>query len=443
MLIRFLSLILMMFMPMITCAELQEGLYAKLETSKGDIIFQLFYSKAPHTVANFVGLSEGTKTWYDPITKAEKKSKFYDGLLFHRVVANFMIQGGDPLGNGTGGPGYQFVDEFHPGLKHDKAGVVSMANSGPGTNGSQFFITHQETPWLDGKHSVFGQVVQGQDVVNAIVQGDIIKHVEIIRIGKKAQQFDPVKLSKKLEVEQAKRREKNKKIIPKISGKIDPKRVPQENQGIADQASAKILVIAYQGSRTSQTDIFYDKIGALEVAKKLRDLARLQNSNFDELIQKFSDMPDQSLLPLIQKNDARLPSFLKKGALSLKEGQISDPVDSPFGYLIFQRVTLEMAKARHILIAYQGAMRSTQARSKNDARKIAADVLKKALSGEDFATLAQQFSDGPTKNRGGDLGEFSQGVMTPEFDAAVFSMKAGDISEIVETPFGFHIIQRY
>ncbi len=440
---RLFSFLFSIFMPMMIYADLKEGLYAKLETSKGDITFQLFYDKTPNTVANFVGLSEGTKTWYDPITQEEKKSKFYDGLLFHRVIADFMIQGGDPLGNGTGGPGYQFADEFHPDLKHDQAGIVSMANSGPGTNGSQFFITHKETPWLDNKHSVFGKVVEGQEVVDAIVQGDVIKHVTIIRIGKNAEDFDPAKISQKLEKEQAQRREKNKKVIPKASGKIDKSRIPQDNQAIANEASAKVLVIAYQGSNSSKSDIYYDKTGALEVAKQLSNLARHEKTNFDDLIEQFSDMPEQALLPLIKKDDARLPQFLKEGALSLKEGQISDPVDSPFGYLVFQRITLETAKARHILIAYQGAARSTQSRSQDEAKKRAEEVLKKAKAGEDFATLAEQFSDGPTKERGGDLGEFPQGVMTPEFDEAVFSMKAGEISNIVETPFGFHIIQRY
>jgi peptidyl-prolyl cis-trans isomerase A (cyclophilin A) len=135
----------------------------------GDIVIHLFEEKAPKTVANFVELASGTKEWTDPKTGAKVKRKLYNGTIFHRVIPGFMIQGGDPLGNGTGGPGYRFEDEFHPDLKHSKPGTLSMANAGPNTNGSQFFIIQKATPWLDGKHSVFGEVVKGQTVVDAIV----------------------------------------------------------------------------------------------------------------------------------------------------------------------------------------------------------------------------------------------------------------------------------
>ena len=146
-------------------------LYATLKTSMGDIVIQLFDDKAPKTVANFVGLASGTKEWMDPKTDEKVKRPLYNGTIFHRVIPGFMIQGGDPRGNGTGGPGYRFEDEFHPDLRHNKAGILSMANAGPNTNGSQFFITHQATPQLDGRHSVFGEVVKGQEVVVAI--GDV------------------------------------------------------------------------------------------------------------------------------------------------------------------------------------------------------------------------------------------------------------------------------
>jgi peptidyl-prolyl cis-trans isomerase A (cyclophilin A) len=142
--------------------------YATFETTEGTFKVRLFDQEAPNTVANFTGLAEGTKEWRDPKTGERRKTPFYDGIIFHRVINGFMIQGGDPLGQGTGGPGYNFADEFHPKARHEKAGMLSMANSGPNTNGSQFFITLGPTPHLDNRHSVFGEVVEGLDVVKKI-----------------------------------------------------------------------------------------------------------------------------------------------------------------------------------------------------------------------------------------------------------------------------------
>lgn len=143
----------------------KKDMIAVFETNKGTFKVKLFADKAPKTVENFVGLATGTKEWTDPKSGKKEKKPFYDGLIFHRVIPNFMIQGGCPLGNGTGGPGYKFADEFDKELKHTKPGMLSMANAGPGTNGSQFFVTVAATPWLDGKHTIFGEVIEGMDVV--------------------------------------------------------------------------------------------------------------------------------------------------------------------------------------------------------------------------------------------------------------------------------------
>ena len=165
---------------------MQDGIYAHFKTEKGNIKVQLTYNKTPGTVGNFVGLVEGTIE-----NKISSEGiPYYDGLKFHRVIPDFMIQGGCPEGTGMGGPGYQFDDEINTELKHDRPGTLSMANAGPNTNGSQFFITHAATPWLDGKHTVFGHLVEGQDVVDIIEQGDTIKNITIERIGNDAQAWD-------------------------------------------------------------------------------------------------------------------------------------------------------------------------------------------------------------------------------------------------------------
>jgi peptidyl-prolyl cis-trans isomerase A (cyclophilin A) len=166
------GLALVLFAGLATAGEKEknvaEPLYATFKTSLGSIVIRLFDDKAPKTVENFVGLATGTKEWTDPKTGEKVKRPLYNGTIFHRVIPGFMIQGGDPLGRGTGGPGYRFADEFHADLRHNKPGILSMANSGPGTNGSQFFITVAATPHLDNRHSIFGEVVEGQDIADKI-----------------------------------------------------------------------------------------------------------------------------------------------------------------------------------------------------------------------------------------------------------------------------------
>lgn len=194
---------------------MNKGIYAKFVTPKGDILVNLEYEKTPGTVGNFVALAEGNLE----NDAKEQGTPYYNGLKFHRVIPDFMIQGGCPLGTGTGSPGYNFDDEFHPDLKHTGPGVLSMANAGPGTNGSQFFITHVATPWLDGKHTVFGNVIEGQDVVDSVAQGDEMS-VEILRVGETAEKWNAVEAFRTFEGSRAKREEDEKKKQQELMDQI-------------------------------------------------------------------------------------------------------------------------------------------------------------------------------------------------------------------------------
>ena len=196
---------------------MKEGLFAIILTSKGEIIIQLEFEKTPGTVGNFAGLATGKiKNDIRPIGES-----YYNGLKFHRVIKDFMVQAGCPLGTGTGDPGYKFDDEFNGDLKHDRPGILSMANAGPSTNGSQFFITHVETPWLDNKHTVFGHVINGMDIVNSISQNDEIISVNINAVGEKAQAFDPAQAFEDFNKSKADRmkneKEKELKILNDLS----------------------------------------------------------------------------------------------------------------------------------------------------------------------------------------------------------------------------------
>jgi len=195
---------------------MENGIYAKFNTPKGSVLVKLTHDLTPGTVGNFVALAEGNLE-----NKVKPQgTKYYDGLTFHRVIPDFMIQGGCPLGSGTGDPGYKFDDEFHPSLKHDKPGVLAMANSGPGTNGSQFYITHVPTSWLDGKHTVFGHVIEGQDVVDAVAQGDALETLEIIRVGEEAQKWNAVEAFRSFEGNRKKRLEAEKNAAEEAMEKL-------------------------------------------------------------------------------------------------------------------------------------------------------------------------------------------------------------------------------
>lgn len=235
---------------------MQEGIYAKFNTSKGGILVKLTHDKTPGTVGNFVALAEG-----DMENNVKPQGKpYYDGLKFHRVIADFMIQGGCPTGTGTGDPGYKFDDEFHPDLVHDGPGVLSMANAGPGTNGSQFFITHVATPWLDNKHTVFGRVEEGQDVVDAISQGDKIETLEILREGEEAKKWNAIEAFRKFEGAREKRMAEQKAAaeaeMEKLAAGFDKTnsglryKIIQKGSG-AKAEKGKTVSVHYEGALTN------------------------------------------------------------------------------------------------------------------------------------------------------------------------------------------------
>jgi peptidyl-prolyl cis-trans isomerase A (cyclophilin A) len=231
---------------------MKDGIYAAIHTQKGTLTLQLHYEKTPATVGNFVGLAEGS------LANEVKQTgtPYYDGLNFHRVIPDFMVQGGCPQGSGVGGPGYQFDDEIDLSLRHDKAGILSMANAGPGTNGSQFFITHVPTPWLDGKHTVFGCVVEGQEIVDSIAQGDTIDKIEIQRIGKDAQEWDSVAAfnsfnqmaQERIEAQKAKQAEELYKVSAGFQQTDSGLRYQIIQEGTGQQAAAgQTVSVHYKG----------------------------------------------------------------------------------------------------------------------------------------------------------------------------------------------------
>lgn len=237
---------------------MQDGLYARFNTSKGDILIALEYQKTPGTVGNFVALAEGNME----NSAKPQGNPYYDGLKFHRVISDFMVQGGCPLGTGTGNPGYQFDDEIHDDLKHDGPGVLSMANAGPGTNGSQFFITHVETPWLDGKHTVFGRVTEGQDVVDAIAQGDALESVTIERVGAEAEAFNAIEAfrvfegarEKRIAEEKAKAEAKIEKLAAGFNKTDSGLRYQILQEGNGTKAEkGKIVSVHYKGQLVDGT----------------------------------------------------------------------------------------------------------------------------------------------------------------------------------------------
>jgi len=329
---------LLAFLPITSTATQTPGIYANIDTDRGVIQARLYYQRAPLTVMNFVGLAEGTREWTDQATGNKRKDALYSNLKFHQL-RDFMIQTGDPAGTGQGDPGYVFADEFHPQLSHSKAGTLSMANRGPNTNGSQFFITTRQAKWLDNHHTVFGEVVSGLDVLQQLKKNDGLKNISIVRIGAEALAFNPTQAHKLAELSQKQLRDGVKKVLPKAVPPIDTAKVPGERQEAVSPGNFKFITIGHRDMRSSnvsQQPFYYDRIQAVIFAEKLVRLARSQGVSFDALIDEYSDMSRNSLSKSVH-DDPRLPTSLKT-IFTLQPGQISDPVDMPTGVYIFARL---------------------------------------------------------------------------------------------------------
>ena len=310
-----------------------DTIYASIETSKGIIKTQLFFNLTPVTVANFISLAEGENK---EVSDQYKGKKYYNGITFHRVIPDFMIQGGDPTGTGSGSPGYNFKDEFVDELKHDSAGILSMANAGPGTNGSQFFITHKETPWLDGAHTVFGNVVEGQDIVDKIEQGDSIINIEIIRQGNSAKKFNAPKIftnhfkeEKKRKKEKEKALEKLKKDVSKIHSDLKEKSTETETglkffineKGDGDMVDENKVILTHYAVYFEDGNLLDTSI--LEIAEKFNmfDNRRAQAGGYSPIEAKVGakDMMIQGFkegLKLLKTGDKAtlfLPYYLAYG----------------------------------------------------------------------------------------------------------------------------------
>jgi len=310
--------------------DLGDGLFADINTSQGDIIIKLEMEKTPVTVANFVSLAEGNNPF---VSEEYKARKYFDGIIFHRVIKDFMIQGGDPTGTGRGNPGYRFKDEFNDSLLHDKAGILSMANSGPKTNGSQFFITHKETPFLNGKHTVFGEVVLGLDVVDSIanvktyaepnrkdkpVVDVTMNSMTIVRNGKEARNFDAVQVMTDYFAEE------EAVIAAMAKVKTDFAAETKQQQELAKELPSGLKVFSLQEGTGANPKIG-DKV-LVNYAGWLAD-GTLFDSNYEEVAIKF-DKFDESRkqgggyepFPMDYSPDSRLVAGFKEGLLSMKIG---------------------------------------------------------------------------------------------------------------------------
>ncbi|HHN72692.1 MAG TPA: hypothetical protein ENK13_01255, partial [Thermopetrobacter sp.] len=293
---------------------------------------------APMTVLNFVTLAEGGSEWTDPRTGRPTRRPLYRDLVFHRV-RDFMIQTGDPTGTGRGGSGREFDDEFHPDLRFDRPGMVAMANRGPNTNSSQFFITTRPAPWLNDHHTIFGEVVSGLEVVRSIRQGDRLKGITIIRRGADARAFDAARAHELAKARRAALRRAACKSVPEARAPLDPARVPKPDQPLRSPGSFEFLVIGHNQIRDLPRlgRVFcYDREEALKLARRLVRLARGRGVDFSDLVRRYTDMRHNTRAVNVARSP--LDPVALQQIFRLAPGQISDPVDLPGGIYVFRRL---------------------------------------------------------------------------------------------------------
>lgn len=422
--------------------KLADGIYARFKTTRGVMVARLHHRRAPAAVWNFVRLAEGKKRFKDPQSDAMVERPFYDGTLIHRVVRGKLIQGGDPLGVGTGGPGYTFPAEFHPELRHDGPGTLSMMLAKEWVNhGSQFFITLTANPDLDGRFTVFGQLIEGADVLSAI--GSVatrddqkpkepvaVQSVTILRRGAEAKSWDPVK--------------ERRKSIPQPTTKPDPSRGWDPRSRPNLRVRVQMIVVEHKGLERASLICPYDKAEARKVADQLVALARARGQSFVKLAEQFSDRSLSGGTIPLSRSDRRLDDGLRKG-LTLEAGQVSDPLDTDLGWVILHRP--ETVLARHITIGWAGGALKNVLRTRAEAKARAEELVKKLKAGADFNRLLAEYHD-PLKEksppRGRTVGRsafYAKTELAPVGPTA-FTLKINEVSEPVVGDHAFTIVQR-
>ena len=418
--------------------NLEEGIFLRLETTAGPATIRLYFDEAPLAAACLM------KTWEDSARKT----------ITVRVRPNVMVQA--QIKGNQGSSPLLLKKEINQGLVFDRPGRAAMMNQGEFARSDKLLITLKDAPFLNGRHAVIGQTVQGLANLAALGSGDSIVKGTIEIRGEAASKFDQDKYLSVVQAGQdamweaigedenaaANRpsEQDRPKDLPPPAGETDPAAVPSPGQPEADKIALEYIFITYKGALGIPFKAYYNHDQAREIALRLTALAREKGADFQSLAARFSDSSDFKIRYLEKKKNTE-PAF--DAAFFLKEGQISDPIETRRGFTIFKRVHLELIDIRHIFISYNNDDGNRgQGRTREQALKLAWDLVKCASAGEDFAILAQKYSNSLSADKGGLIEELAPGMALPSFEQAAFSLKPGEISTPAPTPGGFHIIKR-